>query len=171
MALGALITCSTVPIAASVIWPPPLHLIWNASESAPVGLYRLRPGARLRRGDMVAAWTPEPVRALAARRHYLPANVPLVKRVAAAAGDRVCAHGGAISINGGPVALRQRSDPAGRQMPWWSGCRRLEPGQYFLLMESALSFDGRYFGPTPGRSLLGRAELLWAKPAKSSGDG
>ena len=56
-------------------------------------------------------------------------------------------------------------------MPWWSGCRRLQPREYFLMMDSPASFDGRYFGVTRSVDILGRAEPLWAKPAKGLGDG
>lgn len=171
LALAALIACTVLPLVASIVWKPPVLLIWNASASAPVGLYRLDLGDPPRRLDMVAAWTPEPARTLAAQRHYLPSNVPLVKRVAAASGDQVCAIGSAVSINGRTVAVRQGSDSAGRPMPWWSGCRRLRAHEYFLLMDSALSFDGRYFGVTRSDHVLGRAELLWAKPARDSNDG
>ena len=168
--IAALTGWASIPLIASARWKPPLLLVWNASASAPVGLYRLSADALIRRGDMVVAWTPEPSRSLAARRHYLPANVPLVKRVAAVAGDRVCASDRVISINGSRIGTRRRSDAAGRPMPWWSGCRRLRPREYFLLMDSPLSFDGRYFGVTRGKEVFGRAELLWAKPAKGSGD-
>lgn len=169
--IAALIACTAVPLVASIYWKPPVLLVWNASASAPVGLYRLHAGEPVRRGDVAVAWTPEPSRTLAARRHYLPANVPLVKRVAAVAGDRVCAADTGISINGRRVASRRREDTAGRPMPWWTGCRRLSGGEYFLLMDSELSFDGRYFGATSGKDVLGRAELLWAQPSKGSKDG
>lgn len=167
LALAILIGCAIAPLAASIAWKPPVLLVWNASASAPVGLYRLRVALPVRRGDMVIAWAPEPARQLAAGRRYLPANVPLVKHVAAAPGDRVCAEGNRISINGKPVAKRRRTDSAGRSMPWWSGCRRLGFQEYFLLMDGAMSFDGRYFGVTDGNHLLGRAELLWAKAAQA----
>ena len=124
----ALIACATVPLAASLLWKPPTFLVWNASASAPIGLYRVHAGLAAEPGDMVIAWTPEPSRTLAARRHYLPANVPLVKRVAAVSGDRVCAAGSSVSINGRQAAARRRSDAAGRPMPWWSGCRLLRGG-------------------------------------------
>lgn len=163
--LAGLVVCTSVPLLASTLWDPPTLLVWNASSSAPVGLYRVHAGRPVRRGDMVVAWTPEPARTLAARRRYLPANVPLVKRVAAVSGDRVCAAGSAILINGVPVALRKASDPAGRPLPWWNGCRLLRSHEYILVMDSALSFDGRYFGVTVSGDILGRAELLWAKPA------
>lgn len=171
LAFALLVGCTAAPIAASLIWKPPVLLVWNASASAPVGLYRLHGGEPVRPGDMAIAWTPEPARSLAARRRYLPANVPLVKRVAAVAGDEVCAADEAVSINGRLVATRRRSDAAGRLMPWWNGCRQLIEGEYFLLMDSPASFDGRYFGVTQSKCLLGRAVLLWAKPAKGSNHG
>lgn len=161
--IAALVGCIAAAVAASMLWKAPVLFVWNASASAPVGLYRVGSDAPIRRGDMVAAWTPEPARSLAARRHYLPANVPLVKRVAAIVGDRVCAVAGDIFVNGEQVAHRQQSDPAGKPMPWWSGCRELRAGEYFLLTDSALSFDGRYFGVTRQSHVVGRAELLWPR--------
>lgn len=161
-ALGVLAGCAIAPAAASTLWKAPVLLVWNASASAPIGLYRVHSGGPIRSGDMVVAWTPEPARSLAARRHYLPANVPLVKRVAAVAGDRICARAGDVSINGNRAAARHTVDPNGRVMPRWTGCRRLSGGEYFLLMDSPLSFDGRYFGVTQRKDLVGRAVLLWA---------
>src|SRR3546814_3890239 len=77
---------------------PAPRLVWNASASAPTGFWRIDPGARIDRGDMVLVRTPDSVRQLAARRHYLPANVPLLKRVVARDGSKVCALGSAIFI-------------------------------------------------------------------------
>lgn len=171
LAIAVLVGTAVLPLTLSLVRKPPILLVWNASASAPIGLYRLHPGKAVRRGDMVVAWTPEPGRTLAARRHYLPSNVPLVKRVAAVAGDRICALGSAVSINGRRVVVRRRSDAAGRPMPWWNGCRLLRSAEFFLLMDSRWSFDGRYFGVTRSSEILGRAELLWAKPAKGSDDG
>ncbi|HYC95367.1 MAG TPA: S26 family signal peptidase [Sphingomicrobium sp.] len=169
--LTVLIGAAAVPLLASITWPPPVLLLWNASASAPIGLYRVHREGPPRRGDTVVAWTPAPARSLASRRRYLPANVPLVKRVAAAGGDRVCAGGKEVSINGRLVAMRQQSDPAGRRMPWWVGCRALQRNEYLLLMDSPASFDGRYFGLTRGSEILGIAELLWPVTVRSAGDG
>jgi conjugative transfer signal peptidase TraF len=150
------------PAAASAYWNVPTLLVWNASASAPIGLYSVSRGWAARSGEMVIAWAPEPARSLAAYRRYLPANVPLVKRVAAVAGDRVCAKGPQVRINDQPAAERLKRDPSGRPMPWWEGCRTVRQGEAFLLVDSALSFDGRYFGITRKRDLVGRARLLWA---------
>jgi type IV secretory pathway protease TraF len=48
-------------------------------------------------------------------------------------------------------------------MPWWEGCRKIGQGELFLLMDSSLSFDGRYFGISRMEDLVGRAKLLWAR--------
>jgi conjugative transfer signal peptidase TraF len=138
--------------------------VWNASASAPIGLYAVTPGATVEPGDMVIARVPDSSRMMAAERRYIPANVPLVKRVAAAAGDEVCALGREIFVNGTWVVERRASDAKGRSMPWWSGCVRLRGRQLFLLMaDSPGSFDGRYFGVTDGGLVVGKARLLWAR--------
>jgi len=145
------------------IFSPVPRLVWNVSASAPMGPYAVSPGAPLARGDMVAARTPLVVRALAAARRYVPANVPLVKRVAAVPGDRVCTIGAVVSVNGVEAARRLARDPSGRPMPWWRGCRLLHSDEYLLLMPAAASFDGRYFGPIHRRDILGKAVPLWAR--------
>jgi type IV secretory pathway protease TraF len=103
------------------------------------------------------------MRRLADRRHYLPAGVLLVKRVAAVAGDRVCASGRDIMIENVRVAVRLAQDGRHRPMPWWQGCRRLRGRQLFLLTDDAASFDGRYIGPTEGAELVGKAQRIWPR--------
>lgn len=151
-------------LALSIVFPPAPRLVWNASTSMPIGLYWVRPGAPVARGDTVIARTPKPYRRLAAERGYIPENVPLVKRVGGVAGDRICAAGSAVSINARTIATRRARDARGRLLPRWSGCRILGPGEYLLLMpDVADSFDGRYFGVTPQADIVGKAELLWAR--------
>ncbi|MGN8001166.1 S26 family signal peptidase [Sphingomonas sp. 22176] len=159
-ALGAGIACLSVTVAL----PPLPRLVWNASASAPIGLYAVSPGAVPKRGDMVIAWPPGEARQLAAQRHYLPRNVPLVKRVAAIAGDAICGMGNVVTVNGTPLARRRTADAAGRPLPAWQGCVRLGQGMVFLLMaETPDSFDGRYFGPTLAQDVIGRATPLWVR--------
>src|SRR3546814_7685560 len=58
----ALLGCG---IAATIAVPPRPLLVWNASASAPMGLYRVgRPGG-VGKGDMVIARLAEPYRSLA----------------------------------------------------------------------------------------------------------
>ena len=145
---------------ASLARPAP-WLVWNASASAPIGLYRLLPGKPIR-GDLVLIRTPSSVRQLAAERGYLPQNVPLVKRVAALDGDIVCAADDVISVNGRVAAERLTRDRLGRPLPSWNGCHLLDDGEVFLLMEGVSdSFDGRYFEQIPTAAIIGRLVPLW----------
>ncbi|SDA25393.1 S26 family signal peptidase [Sphingomonas sp. NFR15] len=158
--LGVGITCLGLTIAL----PPLPRLVWNATASAPIGLYAVSPGATLERGDMVIAWPPVEVRHLAASRRYLPANVPLVKRVVGIAGDTICGVDRVVTVNGRPVAKRRTADAAGRPLPAWQGCIRLAPSMVFLLMtKTPDSFDGRYFGPTLAQDVVGKATPLWLR--------
>ncbi|MCR4265847.1 S26 family signal peptidase [Nitratireductor sp. ZSWI3] len=140
---------------------PSPRLVWNASASAPVGLYRVGRDAPAR-GDLMLARAPESVAALAARRGYLPRSVPLVKRIAAQPGEHVCAFNEVIIIGGEIVARRLEKDHRGRPLPWWNACRRLSEREVFLLNGDAPgSFDSRYFGPVPVENVIGRLVPLW----------
>lgn len=151
-------------LGLTLAFPPAPRVVWNASASAPIGLYAVAPGAAVGPGDMVIAHVPDPWRMLAARRRYIPANVPLVKHVAAAAGDEVCALGHEVFINGSWVTERRAVDAGNCPMPAWSGCVRLRGSQLFLLMaNNPASFDGRYFGISQGSQVIGKARLLWAR--------
>jgi conjugative transfer signal peptidase TraF len=149
-----------VALGVTIVAPPSPRLMWNASASTPIGLYRIARGAP-GVGDWVAVRTPIAVRRLAAERHYLPANVPLVKRVAARQGQRVCAAGRQVEVDGKAVASRRGRDPLGRPLPWWRGCQRLAAGELLVLGTAPDSFDGRYFGPISSSAVIGRAVPLW----------
>jgi conjugative transfer signal peptidase TraF len=159
--IGVMAALASIPCAATLFYSPQPLLLWNASASTPRGLYRVFPGGGVRRGDNVVARLVEPYRSIAARRGYLPRGVPLVKRIAAVPGDRVCAQGALVSINGKMAAVRKSLDALGRALPAWSGCRDLDAAEYLLLGDNPWSFDGRYFGTMDKRDIIGRAVLLW----------
>lgn len=151
-------------IGAAMIPKTTPWLVWNASPSAPIGCYWVEAPGPLRVGDMVLALPPEWAGRLAAERGYLPAGIPLVKRVAAVFGDTVCAVGAEIRIGGRSAARRLWADRKGRPMPNWTGCRSLGPDEVFLLMQAVPdSFDGRYFGPTERKEIIGRLVPLWTR--------
>lgn len=159
LATGAACLLALAPVCLGAPTP---RLLWNATASAPPGLYRLQPADTVHVGDWVAVTTPGTVRALAAARRYIPSRVPLLKRVAAGPGDTVCALGPRILIADMLVATRRRADAAGRELPWWNGCRTLRVGDIFLLNAgSPASFDGRYFGLTRLDDIVGIARPLW----------
>ncbi|MBL0915276.1 MAG: S26 family signal peptidase [Sphingopyxis sp.] len=143
-------------VAGAALAPQP-RLVWNASSSVPVGLYRIDVGARPALGDFVAIDPPERVAALLDARGYLPRGVPLLKKVAAAEGMLVCRSGTFVTIEGAPAARAMSHDRAGQMLPLWVGCRRLQRGELFLLGTRPDSLDGRYFGPLPASGLIGTA--------------
>ena len=144
------------------ILPPRLLFVWNASPSTTIGLYVVGSTTRLKRGDMVALWLPARSRKLASDRHYLPYNIPAIKRVVAVENDRVCAQGSRIWVNDVWMADRLARDGQGRPMPRWQGCYRLSKTQVFLINEEAAnSFDGRYIGISKTSDTIGKATLLW----------
>jgi conjugative transfer signal peptidase TraF len=160
----AAVLVSAVVLNVSIFLQPGPVLVWNASASAPIGLYRVRSTGIVRRGDLVLARTPDSVRRLAAERRYLPATVPLVKRVAALDGDTVCAIDRAVTIDGRHVADQRAADRLGRPLPAWRGCRTLGRGDIFLLMAGVPdSFDGRYFGLVPANAIIGKLVPLWLR--------
>ena len=159
LAIAVLIGSPGLTLAAPI---RPL-LVWNATPSAPVGLYAISAPHDVMKGEMVIARLSPPWRTLADARRYVPASVPLVKRVAAAPGDIVCARGNAIFIDGSLRATRRLSDGHGRLMPRWQGCTTLRDGSLLLLNDNPASFDGRYVGPTQRSDVVGRAHLIWSR--------
>lgn len=150
----------------AVAWLAPApRLLWNASASAPTGLYRIEPGAKPRVGDLVAIEPPAPLSGWLAERHYLPAGTPLLKRVAALPGARICRSGVFVTIDGVAAARAVARDRLGRPLPLWLGCRIVGPSELYLLNAAPDSLDGRYFGPLPAAGLIGVARPIVTRPA------
>ena len=147
-------------VAVAVVHPQP-RLVWNASASAPIGLYRIHPDRDPAIGALVAVTPPERLARWMSARRYLPEGVPLLKHVVAKAGQQVCRTGAVISVDTRPIASARLADGKGRPLPVWQGCRTLESGEIFLLNPSVPdSLDGRYFGPLPASAVIGRATPL-----------
>lgn len=154
---------------AAFVQPLP-RLIYNPSDSVPIGWYRVQPldhqAASLPRpssvDSIVLTRLPADAAALAAQRGYLPAHVPLLKRVGAVAPQHVCIVAGQVRIDGVPTAAALPADRLGRPLPSLPLCRHLEPGELFLLSVTNLaSFDSRYFGPVSASAVIGVAHPVW----------
>ncbi|MDE2466504.1 MAG: S26 family signal peptidase [Alphaproteobacteria bacterium] len=159
--LGLSVTASVV---VALAWPRPPRIIWNATASAPIGLYAVLPVHNLAPGQLVLARLPPKAARLAARRGYLPLGLPVVKRVVALAGARICAHGHILSQGGHVIAYRLFADSRRRPLPLWNGCLRLSEQEAFLLMAGKRhSFDSRYFGPVRRAAIIGRLVPLWLR--------
>jgi conjugative transfer signal peptidase TraF len=162
LALAALSAGGLAALAWASFGSPRPRLTYNPSDSVAVGWYRVdprEPGASAPQvGSFVLVPLPAAAAALAARRGYLPRGVPLLKPVAAVAPERVCVTGGRVHIDGVPVATVLRTDGRERPLPSWQSCRRLRPGELFLLSTTnSASFDSRYFGPVSASAVIGIA--------------
>lgn len=144
----------------------------NDTASMPRGLWRVRAAdAPLRRGEFVTVCLPDTTIREAAARGYIPAGhcpggyEPLVKPVAAVAGDLVMVTLKGIAVNGHPVENTAQlvQDSAGRPLrPVPAGSYPVMPGQVWLLSgHDRRSFDSRYFGPVPAANVQGVARPLW----------
>jgi len=139
---------------------PRPRLLLNTTASVPVGLYGLSPAGSPRAGDLVVVGPDPTLAAFLDQGGWLPRGVPLIKPVAAVAGQSVCRVGQTVTIDGHRIAPALGVDGRGRPLPTWSGCRTLGSGEVFLLAPAPGSLDGRYFGVTDGSRILARARPL-----------
>ncbi|WP_334149197.1 S26 family signal peptidase [Hyphomicrobium sp.] len=165
----AVTALAVLGIATASAVETPTKLIWNATASAPVGFYTVEPADRIAVPELVAVMLPERLAAFMVGRGYVGRGVPLLKRVVGLPGQRVCRTGPAITVDGIEMAEALERDRIGRDLPVWQGCRTVAPGEIFLMnWEVRDSLDGRYFGPIPASSVIGRAVPLWTD---EEGDG
>jgi conjugative transfer signal peptidase TraF len=138
-----------------LISPVPL-VIWNASESVPIGWYfvsKRQPNI----GEIAVIRPAEWVQIYASSRGYLPKDVWLLKPTYAVNPSIVCRFGSHVFVNGKHVAKAKIIDKRHRLLPVWKGCRMLKLTQYFVLGHHRDSFDSRYFGPIDKNQVVGTA--------------
>ncbi len=151
---------------ATLAVPVPRIAIWNRTASVPTGLYLIRGAASPHVGQRVAINPPPELRALLAARHYLPSGIPLLKRIAAVRGQRVCRFAHGVTIDGKFAGVARARDRLGRSLPAWFGCHKLRSGELFVMNQAAPdSFDGRYFGMLRMTDVIGRAVPVWTDEA------
>ncbi|WP_437405478.1 hypothetical protein [Sinorhizobium meliloti] len=64
-----------------IFFHPQKKFVWNASASAPIGLYRIEPVEQLNVTDLAVVIPPDALAGFLDKRGYLPKGVPLLKRV------------------------------------------------------------------------------------------
>lgn len=136
----------------------PTRLIWNATASAPIGFYTVAPADALEVPELVAIMPSEPLERFMVDRGYIGRGVPLLKRVLGLPGQRVCRNGATITVDHVEMGGALERDRMGRDLPVWQGCLIIGDGELFLMnWDIRDSLDGRYFGPVPASSVIGRA--------------
>lgn len=159
MGIGVMALCA--PVAVHL----PTQIVYNPSDSVPRGWYRVRPIADTRSlhvGSIVLAQLPNDAAALAVQRGYLPAGIPILKRIGAMAPQSVCIRRHIVRIDGEGAATARGYDGQRRPLQAWTQCRCLQANELFLLSDTnPASFDSRYFGPIFASAVLGVAWPLW----------
>ncbi|TPI35813.1 S26 family signal peptidase [Mesorhizobium sp. B3-1-6] len=159
--MAAVLAAVAATVAPALLEMPPL-LLWNASASAPIGLYAVRNMAVPTAGALVVIEPPEIVARFAAKRGYLPLGLPMLKHIEGLPGQDVCRVAGVITVDGIGTGTALERDRKGRALPDWGGCRTIAADQIFVMNRKVQdSLDGRYFGPFPVSSIVGRATPLW----------
>lgn len=157
--IAAVAGVAILGLAAISAAPPQKTFLWNRTASAPKGLYLIKSGA-LDIGAWAAVSGDAPSAEWIAGNGYLGRGWPVIKRVAATAGDEICRDGDMIFINGIHTATALKTDGAGRELPRWEGCFMLQANEFFLLNDHPRSLDGRYFGATKCADIIGVARLI-----------
>ncbi len=139
-------------------------LIWNASASVPIGFYAVHDLETPNHGDLVVLDPPPALSNWLLKNGYLGANVPLIKHVGALPGQEVCRTELTISIDNRVVGTAKSHDRFNRPLPVWQGCHKLADDQiFFLNAAEPSSLDGRYFGPLPADTIIGRVVPIWTR--------
>jgi len=135
-----------------------LSLRWvrvNIEPSVPVGVYRLHAvRTPLTRGMLVLLPVPLSVQ------HWKSRWTPLLKPVAAVAGDQVCVTEEELTIGDEPYG-RIYHEARGYPLPHMAGCLTIGEGHIFVASQTYRSLDSRYFGPVPVPEVRALATPLW----------
>lgn len=168
--------CVTLVLLASAFaLPSLLHhtLLHVVTASIPPGWYFVERFGSPHVGEYVVACLPASIALLGRRRGFLipgdcPNDVaPLVKVLAAAAGDTVTISPSGVFVNGNRAAASPASHDS-RGMPLFPQkfrTYRIQAGSVFLLGTSTHSWDSRYFGALSLQSIIGRAHPLIINPS------
>jgi len=164
-AIGSAILVSVCLIGAWL--PAKLGYCLNITPSEPVGIYR-QIGGGVERGALVLLNRPRGSAASILGR-YLPANIPLIKRVAAIAGDVVETSARGVSVNQilWPDSAPLTHDQEGRSLrPYPFGVYRVPAGQIWVMSNHPRGLDSRYFGPVAELSVISRLVPIatWPNP-------
>jgi conjugative transfer signal peptidase TraF len=174
MSLGAL------GLLALALWGRGIGLHWTLTDSVPPGFYR-RTHEPLARGIFIAFCLPPWAAQLGHARSYIQhvpdwplvrecpsGSQPLLKPIAAVAGDVVELTAETVRINGTrmPDSATHAQDRRGRPLPHWPwGRYQLAPGELWVMSPyHPASWDSRYFGPIRAESVIATATPLWVWP-------
>jgi conjugative transfer signal peptidase TraF len=171
--IGSLVVTAGAIVMVALAGANAAGLRLNTTPSMPVGLWRMVPSpSQLRRGEVVVVCLPDTALLRMGRERgyispgYCPSgSEPLVKPIAATAGDIVAISPTGVMVNGRAVqdTAQLSRDSGGRPLKSVpAGTYPVAPGEVWLLSgHDPRSFDSRYFGPVPAANVQGSALPVW----------
>jgi conjugative transfer signal peptidase TraF len=148
-------------LAVASCMKPKVLVLYNYTDSMPHGVYLVERREVYQRGDVVVFAVPSSVRALVNERHWLHENGFLMKPLIGLKGDSVSTKHRRFCVGGHDFGGIQLLDRQGLPLPGYSECGVLKSGFLVGVDGMSNSFDSRYFGPIPERSVIGVAFPLW----------
>ena len=146
-------------------------IVWNASPSMPVGIWRVTAVRSIIRGQVVTLCPSQATAALGLDRGYLDGGecttgvAPLLKPIAAVPGDTVEVSDVGIAVNGTLLrhSAAMAADDLGRPMQAVPvGTYAVGRGEIWVVSSyDPRSFDSRYYGPVPVENIRGTARPLF----------
>jgi conjugative transfer signal peptidase TraF len=165
-------TATLVGVCLVGAWlPARLGYFLNITPSEPVGIYR-EIGGGAEPAAMVLLKQPHDSASSILKR-YLPANIPLIKRIAAMPGDVVETGAYGVRVNRilWPDSAPLTHDQEGRSLrPYPFGTYRVPAGQVWVMSNHPCGLDSRYFGPVLESSVISRLVpvAIWANPDEAA---
>ena len=134
----------------------------NVTASIPLGIYVRIPATTFRDGDIVVYEPPEDMKQLAVENGWLKSErFYFIKKIATS--GTVYSVGVRFSINGmdaGPVV---EQTPRGIELPSHKGTHIVPEGSFLPYGTNQYSFDGRYEGTVPMKSIIARVVPVWTQ--------
>ena len=165
MALGA----ATALVVLAFLLAETFGLRLNLSPSLPLGIYAVTDETNL-----VEFCPPEPFGSFAKRRGYRSAGscpdggTPLMKPIIARSGDEIELSDRGIAVKGKllPKTAPRATDATGRPLSHWRFGKSLVPSGHIWVAStySSRSYDSRYFGPLPMKTIRSFLRPLWIAP-------
>ena len=146
-----------VVLAVMSCMRPQVVVLYNYTDSLPHGFYMVEKRDVYRRGDMVVFPVPRSVRSLVNERQWLHDEGLLMKPLIGVKGDSVCTKRNRFRVGENDFGGIQSHDEQGLPLPRYAVCGVLKAGFLVGVEGMSNSFDSRYFGPVPERSVIGVA--------------
>ena len=126
-----------------------------------MGLYRLYPPVELQKGDLIVFEIPKEAEIMF-QRGYVKNIDTLMKKVAAFSGDEIRIENNEVIIgskNWGKIYYRDNLNRELKKL----GKEQMRPSENEILVLSDVdkSFDGRYYGPIPIKSIKNKAKPVF----------